>query len=146
MWPLISHVELERINWTVGMAKLAKIILTFYAKKGLESITEDMIETNFTIKWSTSLPRDREALINELAIRKKNNMTSLKHILELLGDIEDVEREITEINKELDEQQKREMETMKAQAEARGNALGKNNQEPGDKTNKDAGQMSKESA
>jgi hypothetical protein len=44
MWPLISHVELERINWTTGLTKLAFIILTFYSKKGLEGITENIVK------------------------------------------------------------------------------------------------------
>jgi len=141
---LISHVELERINWTTGLLKLARMILVFYAKKGAYDITEDMVSTEFTIKWSSSLPRDREALVNELAIRKKNGMTSLQHVLELLGDIVDVEAEIDLIVAEEDAKHARDMESMEKKAsltgigQGKGNAAGKNNQEKGDRSNTDA--------
>jgi hypothetical protein len=149
MWPLISHVELERINWTTGLTKLAFIILTFYSKKGLEGITEDMVKLPITIKWSTALPRDREALINELAIRKKNGMTSLHHILELLGDVVDIERELELLDEEADQAQMREMEKLEVEAKLnpkpdfgggnkpKGNATGKNNAEKGDRSDSD---------
>lgn len=140
MWPLIAHIELERINWTAGLIRLAHLILLFYAVKKEFSITMEMVDIEFTIKWSTPLPRDREALVNELAIRYKAHMTSLKHILELLGDIEDIELEITEINTDAD---------VAAQRDAAynvkgtpGNTEGINNQQPGDQTNVDAGNIS----
>jgi hypothetical protein len=143
MWPLISHVEIERINWTVGMLKLAKIILRFYAVKSVDGITEDEIEAGFTIKWSSSLPRDREALITELAVRKKNGMSSLHHLLNLLGDVEDIDKEIQMIEDEVTRKQGHEMALLEAKSAAQpapfggnggGNKDGKNNQEKGDKT------------
>ena len=149
MWPLISHVELERINWTTGLLKLARMILLFYATKSLEGITDDMVKTPLTIKWSTALPRDREALVNELVMRKKNGMTSLRHILEMLGDIVDIDKELQMIDEELDAEQEREMKTLEAEAKAKGvpgdpnakgNVKGKNNAEKGDRTDNDASQ------
>lgn len=147
MWPLIAHVELERINWTTGLLKLAKMILRFYSNKGLEGITEDMVKVPLTVKWSTSLPRDREALINELVMRKKNGMSSLRHILEMLGDIVDIDKELQMIEEEVAKAQEAEMKMVEATAaakgvpgdpKAKGNVKGKNNAEPGDKTDADA--------
>lgn len=149
MWPLISHVELERINWTIGLTKLAKIILMVYANKGIDGITADMVKIPLTIKWSTALPRDREALINELVMRKKNGMSSLRHILEMLGDIVDIDKELEMIAKEVEEAQASEMKLMEASAaakgvpgdpKAKGNVKGKNNAEKGDTTDNDASQ------
>lgn len=137
MWPLVSHIELERIFWTSGMLALARMILDMYRVKGLFDVTDEMVRTNFTIKWATPLPRDRETLINELSIRKKNGMTSLWHILELLGDVENIELEIQKINQDADEAAKREA----AYSKPPGNFEGKNNQEAGDRTNTDAGNI-----
>lgn len=144
MWPLISHIELERINWTTGLNVLAKMILTFCSKKNVYGITKEEAKMDFTIKWSSPLPKDREALISELVMRKKNGMTSLPHILALLGDIDDIEREVQLISDEKDAEVER---AMKAKGNTdedspmnkKGNKDGKNNQEPGDRTNLDAG-------
>ena len=147
MWPLISHIELERINWTTGLNRLAQVILKMCAVKGVYDVQLEEAKMEFTIKWSSPLPKDREALISELVMRKKNGMTSLPHILALLGDIDDIEREVELITQEKDAEMER---TMKAKAAnqpegggapfgKKGNSEGKNNQEKGDKTNADAG-------
>ena len=91
MWPLVSHVELERSYWTIGLLSLAKIILKMCLIKGLDGITKDDLKTDFLVKWPPMLPRDREVLVNEIAIRSTHNMGTTQHLMGLFDDIDDPE-------------------------------------------------------
>jgi hypothetical protein len=97
MWPLVSHVELERSFWTVGLISFAKIIMKILQVKGLEGIKEEDLKLKFLIKWPPMLPRDREVLVNEASIRSAANLGSTKHIMGLFDDIEDPEAQWNEI-------------------------------------------------
>jgi hypothetical protein len=48
------------------------------------------------------LPRDREALTTEAAVRSKNKLGSNKHIMGLFGDIQDTDEELAQIRAEKD--------------------------------------------
>jgi len=105
MWPLVAHVELERINWTTGLIKLAKIILVMCERQGVYGITKDHIDNYETnIKWALTLPRDRDELVNEVAIRKKNNLGSLYHLISLFDDVEDVDAEVARIEENIEKE------------------------------------------
>jgi len=93
MWALIAHIEQERAFWTVGLGKFAQILLKMMKIKGLDSITENDTKAKLKIVWSPILPMDRKALIDELAIRSANKLGSQKHLMTLVGDIQDVEKE-----------------------------------------------------
>lgn len=102
MWPLQSHVEQERLFWSSGLITLAKILLKMAAVKKVYGVTEEMLNVSLMVEWSPMLPKDREQLVNELAIRGKNKIGSLEHLMALSGDIHDPEEEINKIRSELD--------------------------------------------
>jgi hypothetical protein len=102
MWPLTSHVESERIYWSVGMATLAHCMLIIMADKELYKITKADLDAEFIIEWSPMLPRDREAIVQEVAIRAKNKVGSRKHLMGILGDTPDLDAELTQIRSEKD--------------------------------------------
>ncbi len=102
MWPLQSHVEMERIEWTTGLLALAKIILIFCSIKGVDEISQEHLKVSLIVKWPTMLPRDREELINEVAIRKKNKLGSRKHLIQMLGDVSNVDQELEDIDKDME--------------------------------------------
>jgi hypothetical protein len=102
MWPLTSHVEAERVFWSVGMATLAHCMLIIMANKELNGITEKDLDSEFVIEWSPMLPRDREAIVQEVAIRAKNKVGSRKHLMSILGDTQDLDAELEQIRSELD--------------------------------------------
>lgn len=85
MWPLASHSELERINWTTGLNTFNRILLKMMANKGLFDITEKMVDAPLYVQWAPMLPKDRDALVNEVAIRG-NIGQDPNELIELLGD------------------------------------------------------------
>ena len=122
MWPLVAHVDLERINWTTGLITLAKIILTVCSVKSVYGITQEFLENyKVNIRWALTLPRDRDQLVNEVSIRKEKNLGSHTHLLSLFDDIDDVDEEMAEIRLEIEEeaarQQAQDIEKMKVVAE-----------------------------
>jgi len=102
MWPLTAHVEAERTFWSVGMATLARIMLIMMAEKELNSITKADLDAEFIIEWAPMLPRDREAIVQEVAIRAKNKVGSRKHLMDILGDTPDTDAELVQIRSEMD--------------------------------------------
>jgi hypothetical protein len=118
MLPLVQHVKLERINWTIGLVNLAKMILQVYRVKGVGGITEEDLACKPIIKWAPILPRDREELVNEVAIRMTNDMLSVRHALEMFQDVDDIERELQLIDEDQDKKAARALEEAKAKAAA----------------------------
>jgi len=102
MAPLVAEADFERLYFTQGLMEMARFLLIMMADKKLYNITADMIETNFIIQWQPMLPRDREALTTEAAVRSKNKLGSNEHIMGLFGDIQDVEEEMDKIKNEKD--------------------------------------------
>lgn len=102
MWPLVSHVELERSFWAVGIKSFLSILLTILMEKG-KGITETDMDIKFAVKWPPMLPRDREVLVNEISIRSANELGSKKHLMGLFDDIENPEDMWEEIMKEKEE-------------------------------------------
>jgi hypothetical protein len=103
MWPLVSHVEMERMFWTTGLKTLISIMLKFMAVKKIDGIKENDAKIEFTIEWPPMLQRDREVLVNEVAIRGKNKIGSIKHLMGLFDDIEDPELEWKRILEETEQ-------------------------------------------
>lgn len=104
MWPIISHVKNERMYWTTGFLQLIKIILTMASIRGEYDITEEDVKAAVTIKWSQMLPRDRESLVDEIIQRKAQDLGSLEHLLELLGDVYDIDAEVAKIKQDKEEE------------------------------------------
>jgi hypothetical protein len=101
MAPLVAEADMERLNHSVGLSEFAHILLIMMAEKGLNEITKDMIDTQFLVQWQSMLPKDREALTQEAAVRSKNKLGSQRHLMSLFGDINDVDEEETIIKKEV---------------------------------------------
>jgi len=118
MWHLTSHIKMERTYWTSGIRTLAKFILMIMGMYKLLGIPVDAHKFRIGVQWSSTLPRDRTELINELAVRASNNLGSLQTLLEAVGDVDDVEAEVEEI-----------IEWLKEIAEL--NAIGYGNQQQG---------------
>jgi len=116
MWPMLSHVKLERQNYSDGFRALFNIALKMMAIKNLNEIKESDTDVNIFVSWSPMLGKDRELLLQEIAIRREHDLGSQTHMIELLEDVQDVDDEIKEINDE--KKAKAEMEMKKAEATA----------------------------
>jgi hypothetical protein len=97
MWPLTSHINMERINWTGGLDWLTVMALRMMKIKGVGEITQDHLDMRVTQAWAPILPKDREQFINELTNRVSANLGSMEHLLEMTGDTEDVDDEMRRI-------------------------------------------------
>lgn len=103
MWPMVSEVEMERVFWTVGLTVFANILLEIMAEKNIFKITKDMIsDLSLVVQWQPMLPRDRDAIVQEIAVRAKNKVGSRKHLMEKLGDVIDPDEELEQIRDEKD--------------------------------------------
>jgi len=65
--------------------------------KGVGEITDAHLEMRIRQEWSPILPKDREQFINELVTRAANNLGSPEHLLEMTGDVEDIDDEMDKI-------------------------------------------------
>lgn len=108
MWPLIAHVELERLNWTVGLLNFLDILITIMVVKKINGTRAEAKELRFNVEWPPMLPRDREQLVNELSVRASANLGSLRHLMSLLDDIQFPDEQL----KEIIEEKKRLQETI----------------------------------
>jgi hypothetical protein len=109
MWPLVSEAEWERLYWTTGIMEFSKILLTMMAEKGILGVTKEMINAPLIVQWQAMLPRDRESLIQELGIRASNDIGSKKHLMSLMGDIQNPDEEFQAILDEKKDLQEFEM-------------------------------------
>lgn len=100
MWPLTSHVELERTDWTTGLMQFGKILLKMAASKGLYGITSQDIDMELVIRWNAMIPRDRETITNEASVRAAAKLGSRRKLMELFGDVLDREQEFEDILEE----------------------------------------------
>ena len=103
MWHLTAHAKLERVWWTAGLRMIAKMALRLFAKLGIMGIKESDISMHIGVQWSEYLPRDRAELINELSVRAANKLGSIRHLLELTGDVDNATKMVDEILEELEE-------------------------------------------
>lgn len=96
--PLSSHIKMERINWNVGLAIMYKMALMMMSQIGTISATrEEILGLKYASKWAPTLPRDRDLLMNEIAVRSANDIGSTDHFIEMAGDIENIEEELKRI-------------------------------------------------
>lgn len=85
MWPIAAHAELERIYWTNGLNIFNKKLLKMMANKKLYDITKEMVDAPLLIQWPPMLPKDRDALVQEAAVRAKLGQDP-EQLFQLLGD------------------------------------------------------------
>lgn len=101
MWALETHAQMERVEWTTGLNTVAKIIvriLNTYSNN--TGITEEHSKMRIRQVWYPTLKRDRIDIVTELATRVGSNLSSIKHGLETMGDIEDTDQELEQIFRE----------------------------------------------
>lgn len=98
MWALETHAQMERIEWTAGLNMMAKIIIKILnTYENDTGITEEHSKMRIRQVWYPTLKRDRMDIVTELATRLGANLSSIKHGLEAMGDVEDVEAELEQI-------------------------------------------------
>ena len=100
MYPLESHAEIERIHWSIGLLKFNEILLKMMAMKGINNIVDTDVEIPLVVEWKPMLPRDREQIINEIAIRDATHTASKRHLMQVAGDIKDPDAEFQRIVEE----------------------------------------------
>ena len=100
MAPLISEIEMERFFWTIGITQFVRFLIRIGVIKGVENATAEMIEMPLSVKWQPMLPRDREALVEEVSVRAAHQVGSKRHLMELFDDVQDPEEEWTKIQEE----------------------------------------------
>lgn len=99
MLSLLWHTQSERVFWTTGLNLLNRMALRILAIKepSLTGISIKHATLRMRQDWSPVLPRDREMLVNEVVARMGANLGSPRTLLEILGDVQDVDQEIKDI-------------------------------------------------
>lgn len=92
-WPLLGHSDVERIFWSAGMNVINTYMLKMMQIKKLGEITEKHLGMRMKQKWAPQLPRDREADVQEWVQRSAADLGSRETLLELTGDVEDLDEE-----------------------------------------------------
>lgn len=101
MWALETHAQMERVEWTTGLNAIARIIIKILnTYENNTGITKEHASMRVRQVWYPTLKRDRMDIVTELATRVGANLSSIKHGLELMGDVEDVEKELEQIYEE----------------------------------------------
>jgi len=90
-WSLLSHSGIERIFWSSGLNVFNTFILRMLAEHSANNITDAHCVMRMKQMWAPQLPRDREADVQEWVQRVAANLGNIEHMLEMTGDIEDVE-------------------------------------------------------
>lgn len=99
MWPSTIIAKAQRTFWNDGMIQVAKHVLTMAAIKNVTVANQRIpmdFSKNFEIapQWLPMIPRDREALVNEMVLRMTANLVSPENALEAFADAPDVQDEI----------------------------------------------------
>lgn len=100
MWPLTSHIKSERALWSTGLTAFNKMLLKIMANKKHFGIQKEHLTLPLKNKWYPILPRDRQAFVEELVARRGVELGSLEHLLALIGDVEDIDLVMEQINQE----------------------------------------------
>jgi hypothetical protein len=101
MWPLVSHIENERVFWSIGLNIFEKMLLKMMLAKSLNGITQEHVDCPLTQKWASMLPKDRKEVVDETAIRAKNHLGTRTHLIDVLGDTADAEQEAKDVIDEM---------------------------------------------
>lgn len=94
MWPLLAHVRTERTHWTEARNIRAEMTLKILQIMKSKEVTDNMLGMMKRQAWAPMVPVDRAAMILELIQRKQEYAISLEHMLELLGDVQDIPKEV----------------------------------------------------
>ena len=97
MVPLTDHIEMERAFWTVGLIRFSHILLKMMQEKGLYGIDEDDADVVLRVQWQPMVTKDREQLVNEVIQRQAVGLGSTQTLLEILGDVPNIQEEMKRI-------------------------------------------------
>jgi len=132
--PTVAIINAYRTAWNYGFMTLNNLIrLVLYhipgpfdLRTGQFKSAYDILPDDFnyvtTFQWLPILPRDREALVQEVVALHGMGLRSRRLALEKLGDVPNIEEELRELEKLQEEQATR--QTVKPFAKAQGNNLG----------------------
>ena len=141
MWPLVSHVENERVNWSIGLTKFSNMLLKVMMDKGINGITKEHVDCPLTMKWASMLPKDRKEVVDEVGIREKNHLGTRAHLIEMLGDTADADEEAADVLAEMEKEAKIAAMAKPAPAPASKPSGAKSDTTKGDKTTKPDNKM-----
>jgi len=88
MWPLVSHIRQERVDWSAGLDVFNHLLLRMMSEKKKAEVNKDHLKLRMRQDWYPILPRDRQELVNEVVQRAAVNLGSIEHLMEMLGDVE----------------------------------------------------------
>jgi len=91
--PLTSHASIERYFWTSALDVFQRYILLMCLKLNLGEINKRQIGMRIKQVWAPMLPKDRDALVTEWGVRSSNTIASVEKLIELAGDVEDIDEE-----------------------------------------------------
>jgi len=105
MWPTMSHTQIERVDFSMAIRMLARLMLIMHAEKsvsyvelGVKSIklSSDVLDFTVTTAWAPQIPIEVEAKVNMLTTRLKSGGISLYTYLKELG-VRDADEEAERI-------------------------------------------------
>jgi hypothetical protein len=116
MYPSTSHARMERANWGDGIATIARFILRMVYVAQNDKHMSKLVETDligkvperferlyqYAADWLPMIPRDREAVVNELILRKQARLISTRKALQDFGDVRNIEDELKAIQEDME--------------------------------------------
>lgn len=92
-WPLTSHAGTERYFWTPGLDVMEHDLIRMLAIKKVMGFNKAHAQMRIKQSWYPYLPRDREVDAQEWVARAGAMLGSPDLLLELSGDVDDIEAE-----------------------------------------------------
>jgi len=92
-WPLLAHAGIERFFWTPGLDLIANYLLRMFDTKKIGGLDPNVLKLRTKQMWAPMLPKDRESFVNELVNRSTTDLGSIDHLLEMTGDVDNIEEE-----------------------------------------------------
>lgn len=109
MWPMLSAVIAQRVNWTTAMNLICDFSLKIAAKHKRGGIEDADTKVRWRHDWAPMVPLDRAALVQELIQRWQEETISLETLVEKFGDIPEIQDEIAKIKKLQEENQQKQL-------------------------------------
>jgi hypothetical protein len=118
--PLLWHLREERVHERAAQQKIAKLILAIALAKGVNGITEPMMELEPRCRLAKLMDRARMDLVNEMVTRMPVGLVDVQSAVQRLDEGEgvDVEEVIANIQAVREEEQQAEMDAAQQDQEA----------------------------
>tara|TARA_Y100000310_G_scaffold328928_1_gene397897 strand:+ start:9834 stop:11351 length:1518 start_codon:yes stop_codon:yes gene_type:complete len=97
MWPLLQQCKWSRAWWNDGFREMADIIRVMLKVHKHDEYKEDFEGHIINPQWAPVQPKDREALVQELATLAGSDLQSIETMVNRLGDTEADDEEIGNI-------------------------------------------------